>query len=368
MKYKKVRDGNKFIDNTIEYLSGSYVTEQIISNIIMILKYYSVLHLLVCCHIFIGYHYHSSWLFSLQEKYNISNYSSIYICSFYFLITTLTTVGYGDIVCISLIERIFQIIELALGVVLYSYIISKLGDIIKRESYSTIVYNNNLAILENIRVSYPKIPYKLYKKILHHLQRNVHQHKKSNINLLINNLPHMLKHILLFIINKKYIKNFYFFKKCYNSNFITYSLINFKSLTSKKNTLLIKEDQLIDNVIFIAEGSLSLEIAIELENPLNSIKKYLSSDYNPLKTEIIFDEKYSGKHNFSTKIQDDNKNTVTTKSEAYYLNNDKIERDFDESNYHFINISNIFKNENYGEVFIIFNKTSPLFLRVKSKI
>ena len=48
--------------------------------------------------------------------------------------------------------------------------------------------------------------------------------------------------------------------------------------------------------------------------------------------------------------------------------NEKIERDFDESNYQFINISNIFKNENYGEIFIIYNKPSPLFLRVKSKM
>ena len=45
----------------------------------------------------------------------------------------------------------------------------------------------------------------------------------------------------------------------------------------------------------------------------------------------------------------------------------KIEKDFDESNYQFLNISTIFKNEHYGEVFIILNKPSPLFLRVKSK-
>ena len=72
---------------------------------------------------------------------------------FYFLITTLTTVGYGDIVCISLTERIFQILELSLGIVLYSYIISKLGDMIKRESSAKMEYHNNLAILEEIRIT-----------------------------------------------------------------------------------------------------------------------------------------------------------------------------------------------------------------------
>ena len=50
-------------------------------------------------------------------------------------------------------------------------------------------------------------------------------------------------------------------------------------MSSKKSTLLLKEDQLIDNVIFIGEGRLSFEIAIDLENPENSIRKYLSHQY-----------------------------------------------------------------------------------------
>ena len=74
-----------------------------------------------------------------------------------------------------------------------------------------------------------------------------------------------------------------FFKKCYNSNFITYSLLNFVPATYKKNVLILKEDQLIDNAIFITQGRLSLEIAIDLESPEDSINKYLSKNYNPLK-------------------------------------------------------------------------------------
>ena len=316
-----------------------------------------------------GYHSNPSWLTSVQSNFRAETFFSIYICSFYFLITTLTTVGYGDIACISLIERIFQIIELALGVVLYSYIVSKLGSVIRRESYSQITYNNNLANLEEIRITYPKMSYKLYHRILQYIQKNAFQQKKSNINLLINNLPPMLKHTLLFVVHKNYIENFKFFKKCYNSNFIAYSLINFKPMSSKKSTLLLKEDQLIDNVIFIGEGRLSFEVAIDLENPENSIKKYLSHQYNPLKNEAIIKDKYddiSRNQKFST-LKMIEKNTILSLNNTIKAN-DKMERDFEESNYQFLTVSNIFKNENYGEVFIIYNKPSPLFLRVKSKI
>ena len=367
-KYQKIRDNNKFIYIINEFLSKNYYVIQIFSIIVMSIKYLCVLHLFVCCHIFIGYHYNPSWLTSVREKFGNYSFFSIYICSFYYLITTLTTVGYGDIVCISLIERIFQIIELAIGIVLYSYIVSKLGGVIKMDSYSQITYNNNLAILEEIRIAYPKMPYKLYHRIFQHLQKNVFQRKKININLLINNLPHMLKHNLLFIIHKNYIANFKFFKKCYNSNFITYTLINFKPISCKKSTIILKEDQLIDNVIFIGEGRLSLEIAIDLENPEYSIKKYLSHHYNPLKNDGIIDDKYNlSKNNKFSTIKLNEKNTTISIGNTI-KSHDRVERVFDESNYQFLNISNIFKNENYGEVFIIYNKPSPLFLRVKSKI
>lgn len=339
LKYIKIKDSNKFLDNINDIFSKNYYSEKFFNSIKIMFMYFSILHYLVCCQIFIGYNFHPSWLFLIQRNYHMNNYLSIYITSLYYLITTLTTVGYGDIVCISTPERIYKLIELSLGIILYSYIISKLGDMVKAESYSTMKYNNNLAILEDIRVTYPNMSFKLYHKILHHLQTNINQQRKSNINLLINSLPYILQHTLLFTIHKNYITHFNFFKKCYNSNFITYSLLHFIPISYKRQTLLIKEDQLIDNVIFINEGRLSLEIAIELENPTISIKKYLAKNYNPLTNKSIIDDKYENSF-----------------------------QGFDESNYQFLNVSNIFKNEHYGEVFIIYNKPSPLFLRVKSKM
>jgi hypothetical protein len=240
-----------------------------------------------------------------------------------------------------------------------------------------MTFNNNSAILEDIRMSYPKMPFKLYQKILQHLQTNIYQQKKNDINLLINSLPYVLKHTLLFVINKNHIDHFYFFKKCYNSNFITYSINNFVPASYKKNVLILKEDQLIDNVIFITQGRLSLEIAIDLESPEESINKYLSKNYNSLRY-----RKENNKYKFASTTnfmlsheagESKSNNKVKNILDQYTLMNDdvmdvaQIDTFFDESNYQFLNISNIFKNEHYGEVFIIFKKPSPLFLRVRSK-
>ena len=371
---------NKFIDNIYELFSKNFLSEQIFDILKMILITFSIFHLLICCHIFIGFHYYPSWIYSLKETNHMNSNSSLYITSFYFLITTLTTVGYGDIICLSFPERVFQLIELSLGVILYSYIVSKIGDYVKLESYAAMIYNNNSAILEEIRVSYPKMPFKLYNQILHHLQTNFQQQKKSDINLLINSLPHTLKYNLLFVINRNHVNNFYFFKKCYNSNFIAYTLINLVPITYKKNALIIKEEQILENSIFIVDGRLSLEIAINLDSPTESIQKYLNKNYNPLKNEgndnknstSLISKKLSTIDMFENKTSEKNEIKSFLTQYSNIMKNQgiefaKIERDFDESNYQFLNISNIFKNEQYGEVFIILNQASPLFLRVKSK-
>jgi hypothetical protein len=253
-KYIKASKNNAFMDYINDFFGMNYFSKKLFDNIKLIFNYFSILHLLACCHIIIGFNIYESWLFSIQTKYNINNYLSIYIAAFYYLITTLTTVGYGDIVCNSLTERIFQIIELSIGIVFYSYLITKIGEIVKNKNNAQMECENNLALLEDIRINYPSMPFKLYNKISHYLQSNIYKQKKNDTNLLINSLPHMLKSNLIFCIHKNYITHFNFFKKCYNSNFIEYTLQHFTSKSSKKNTILIKEDQLVDNVFFITEG------------------------------------------------------------------------------------------------------------------
>ena len=75
------------------------------------------------------------------------------------MITTMTTVGYGDIVCISFIERIYHIILLIIGTLLYTFLVSKLGNYLRDQSYEQIKLNKDLNILENIRITYPFMSY-----------------------------------------------------------------------------------------------------------------------------------------------------------------------------------------------------------------
>jgi hypothetical protein len=54
----------------------------------------------------------------------------LYVTSFYFTVTTIMTVGYGDITAISLMERLLCILLMLIGVVAFSYATGSISSII----------------------------------------------------------------------------------------------------------------------------------------------------------------------------------------------------------------------------------------------
>jgi hypothetical protein len=108
---------NLALEELHELLSKNYYLESFSLFIFTFIIFFFFIHLFICLHIFFSFQSFPNWMSNID----VSNerFLEKYITSFYFLITTMTTVGYGDIVCISSIERIFHIILLALGTIIY---------------------------------------------------------------------------------------------------------------------------------------------------------------------------------------------------------------------------------------------------------
>ena len=358
-------------------------------NIFMTFVVYGLgFYFFISVHIFIGQNSYPNWI--IKSNSQNKNLFALYLTSFYYLITTMTTVGYGDIVCYSFNELIFQIILLSVGLVIYSWIVSNIGNYIKNESYASIQYNKDEAILEEIRISYPEMPFKLYNKIFHHLNARKMRQKHCNSNILINSLPYSLKNKILLTMYQKLIENFKFFRGNHNTDFTLRILMNLLPLFSKKNAILIREGQIIENIIFVKEGRLCLEALINIKNPYKSVKEYLFKNFIDINEEVVIVSNYEtsinasklnynyqnlfnkAKNELDTIINNQMKNELNSS-----INESKIGKElgkwdfggeiFEENDYHFINIINISKNESYGNVHMFLSKPSPLCLRVKSK-
>ena len=57
-------------------------------------------------------------------------HSELYLSSFYFTVTTITTVGYGDITAKSKFEQIFCILVMIIGVISFSFASGSLASIL----------------------------------------------------------------------------------------------------------------------------------------------------------------------------------------------------------------------------------------------
>ena len=406
IKIFKVKNKKK---NTIFYyffelFSENYSLEKTVDSAFNILFCLLAFHFFVCVNIFLSKQTYPNWINNIQIQ-DMSLFN-IYIASSYSLIETLTTVGYGDAVSQCNAERVFQIIILAVGVIAYSYLISAFGNLFKNESQASINYNNNMKILEEIRVEYPKMNFKLYKKIYNHIESRNMTEKKLDSNFLTNSLPFNLKNAVLLKIYDYIIKHFKFFKNCDNTNFIIEILSNLVPTTRKKNEFVLFEGEMIEEIVLIKDGRLSLEAAIDIVDQESSINKYFNINFQGItskkeKEKKRLEEKYSSNLIDAFQMRDFDhvkyelnnalKNQVNcilneVCEEPSFLNKTKCEKGNntkdnnncdnelknepiknEEGNYKYIKVLDIRKNEYFGGVCILLRRPSPLSLKVKSK-
>jgi hypothetical protein len=105
-------------------------------------------------------------------------------------------------------------------------------------------------------------------------------------------------------VNKNIIDNFIIFKDTKNTDFIIKTLSCFIEAICKKETILLKEGQLIESIIFVKDGRLTLEATINLIKPYESFKKYFKENFKYLKNNI--DNKGINLSKENTNIQENN--------------------------------------------------------------
>ena len=366
---------NVVIYTLFESVSEKSWGEKYLNILYILLFCFLGLNIFVCLHIFVGKQSYPNWII-LTKKQNAS-FSSLYITSLYFLLVTFTTVGYGDIYCSCMTEYIFQIILLSVGIIAYSYLITIIGDYFKNETRAKIKHEQKLTLLEEIRIEYPKMPFKLYRTIHQHLESLSHQQKKCDFNILVNSLPYAIKNLLLFKVYDTPIKNFHFLKDCDNSDFISKVLTSFIPVFSKKNAFIIHEDEIVENIVFVKEGSLSLKVAINLYYPEECVRKILYEKFVDIPDN--FDRRNSIdianpiRNEFVSAIENKNAESAISNKQGSLIEQEigKVdlgcEEDLEDGNYQFLKILNIAKNDYYGMIYMFLNKPSPLSLRVRSK-
>jgi hypothetical protein len=104
------------------------------------------------------------------DYYNDSAYEQ-YLTSFYFTITTITTVGYGDISIGTWYEKIFCTVMMVTGVITFSFASGSLASIIHSIDNQNAEFKKQIATLNTIYSTY-RLPIKLYARVKQSLKTN----------------------------------------------------------------------------------------------------------------------------------------------------------------------------------------------------
>ena len=353
-------------------------------NIFLVLL---ALNYTACLYIFIARNSYPNWI--LHTKLETRSFKDIYICAIYILIMALTTVGYGDITCYSLIERIFQLILLVVGIMAYSWLVSSFSNYIKKLNERSADFEKKKKILDEIKVNHQNLPDSLYERILRYLKfKNFHE--KKLINIIFDCLPVGLKNNLISEMYKPIITNFIFFKNFQNTDFIVRVILCFKPILAYKNDILVNEGDMIEEIMFVKKGVLSVELPINMTNPQENIDKYLNApllkiEKGPKVEKIgnstIIQANSKQYKNIINSIENDKKSSKKKINSYLYAStfNSSMNNTLSGNNQTlgkkqsiqidttYVKLLRIRENEHFGDVLMFLEQRSPLRVRVKSK-
>ena len=346
-------------------------------NVFLFLFFFiSSINFSACLFIFVGRNTYHSWIINFH--FDNDNFWKIYIAAIYYIIVTITTVGYGDLVGNSLIEIIFQAIILIAGTCIYSWLISSTSSYIKKMSDINIHYENKLKILEEIRISNPNFTQDLYEKIIRLLNYRKY-YEEIDKQIILESLPYSLRNSLIIEMYKPFINNFIFFKNIKNRDFIVQVVSKLKPALSVKGDILIQEGDFIEDIVFVKDGILSLEIKINMDYPDKSIEEYLNShelisgnnqkskkrNLNEQTMNLHRDVEIKSSQLFKSKLLEAYQDSSISTNIMQHLK--RIKANLETENNTFIKIINLRKNEHFGDVFMFLNNRCPLYLKVRTK-
>ncbi len=352
---------NKFLN----YIDEKLDKYEFYNNYLGLLKGIAIfiltLHVGVCIFIFLGRNDYPNWI--INFNFEGHSFKKLYFIGIYYIITTVTTVGYGDLTCVTPKEKLFGIFIEIVGIIAYSWILTSISNYVKSKSDQEEEYFKKYKILEDIKMTYDDFSEDLFERIdryIKHKTRNEDEEKQ-----LIDELPIALKNNLVYSMYEPIIQNFVFFKNFDNKDFIVSVIFAFKPILAIKNDILIKEGEFVEDTIFVKKGKITLEYPVRIYQPTENIKNTTS-----IKPNNNF--KFSTYHGTTFNINHLYSQTPKHTNFPYNLmgseHNDHNDP-FEENNivYQRLKILDIRKNEHFGEVLMFSNERSPLSAVVKSR-
>ena len=189
--------------------------------------------------------------------YDKTDVRTKYTAAVYWALTTMTSVGYGDIVPLTNIERYFTIFVQLLGAICTAVIFGNVGAaLISHEN--ALAKNSERVQTINEILDFHDLPDDLLGRIKENINYMLIKHRGLDSSQMLNDLPGNLRTDLLAFSMGKDIQESHLFKKCKSQGFLRTIVSHIKPEAYCPDDVIYYENECSKDLYFIEEGSVKL--------------------------------------------------------------------------------------------------------------
>jgi len=196
-----------------------------------------------------------------------------YINAFYWSITTLTTVGYGDIIPITNAEKIYTMLVQIIGVGFYGFLIGNVASIFTKKDPAKTAYLANIEKLSML-VKYRSLPKSLQTRLRDYYNYEWKYQSGYSESILLGDIPSTLKNDIMLFLKKSVLEKITLFSDV-SDEFIERIGNVLKPVTLTPQDVLIREGDESTGMYFIIHGRLS----VFYENRKRKVAALKDGDY-----------------------------------------------------------------------------------------
>ncbi len=179
-----------------------------------------------------------------------------YIDSIYWCITTITTVGYGDISPITDMQKILTMMAMFLGVAVYGFVIGNVASLLSNIDTTKASFLKKMEDV-NSYLTYKSVPRKIKQKVNDYYQYLWHNRLVQSEKGLIADLPDSLKTEILLHVNKRLLDQVPYFKDT-DKNFIGEIISHLQPMVFIPGEYIFKKGDVGNSMYFISSGSVNI--------------------------------------------------------------------------------------------------------------
>jgi voltage-gated potassium channel len=181
---------------------------------------------------------------------------TIYNKALYWTVTTLTTIGYGDIVPVTNPQRIFTMIVMIIGAGLYGYIIGNITNLLSNLDYARTLFQEKMEKIHTF-LKYRKVPMELQETVFDYYKFLWENRKGYDESSIMEELPSSLRMKIALHLNKAIFEKIPLFKEA-SEDLIKEIVLHLKPLIYTPGDHIFEKGDMAIGMYFISRGSVEV--------------------------------------------------------------------------------------------------------------